>query len=233
MNRLPLLLSVPHGGWLVPPEVSYVCTLSHRDILEDGDEGAFEIYIGMEDQVEALLATWVARAFVDLNRAEDDRSKDGVVKTHTCWDVPVYRVFPPEKVVEELLSKYHRPYHQRLSELSSSGVKLGIDCHTMAVKGPPVGPDPGKERPMVCLSNAGGTCPQEWMHVMESCFQDVFDEPIEVNHPFKGGHIIRYHASEMPWIQLDLSRTPRLSNDEKRSRVLSALESWCRQVLQI
>jgi len=205
--------------------------LSHREILEDGDEGALEIYIGMENEVEALHATWVARAIVDVNRAEDDRIKDGVVKTHTCWDVPVYRVFPDDKVVEDLLLKYHRPYHLRLSELSSSSIKLGIDCHTMATKGPPVGPDPGKERPMVCLSYAEGTCPEEWMRVMEACFQDAFGVQVAVNHPFKGGHTIRSHASEIPWLQLELSRSPRISNDEKRAGVLAAFEAWCRQVI--
>jgi len=43
----------------------------------------------------------------------------------------------------------------------ASGVMLGIDCHTMAAKGPPIGPDPGKERPLVCLSNARRDLPSK------------------------------------------------------------------------
>jgi len=43
---LPVLLSVPHAGRRIPSEVSDVCMLSERDVLEDGDAGAAEIYRG-------------------------------------------------------------------------------------------------------------------------------------------------------------------------------------------
>ena len=34
-----------------------------------------------------------------------------------------------------------------------------------------------------------------------------------------GGYITRTHAAEMPWIQIELSRSPFLSDGEKRRRV--------------
>ena len=140
--RLPLLLSVPHAGLSVPPEAQPNCILTPKEIEADGDVGAAEIY-DLESDVTAFLTTDIARAIVDLNRAEDDRQKDGVVKTHTCWDVPVYDPFPSEQIIEALLEGYYRPYHARLRELATTGVRLGVDCHTMAAEGPPVGPDPG------------------------------------------------------------------------------------------
>lgn len=221
---LPILLSVPHAGLRIPPEVEHLNLLETADIVADGDEGAAEIY-DLEAHVAAFVTTDIARAYVDLNRAEDDLRKDGVVKTHTCWDVPIYRRPVSEDIVGELLEKYHRPYHRRLRKLAGS-VKLGIDCHTMAATGPPVGPDPGKERPLVCLSNADGTCPDEWMRRLAALFEGEFQDRVSVNHPFQGGYIIRSHASEMPWIQLELSRTPKLSNQQKRTKVLQVLELW-------
>lgn len=224
--KLPLLISVPHAGLRVPPEAEPFCVLSGKEIAEDGDEGAAEIY-ALEDEVEAFTTTDIARAIVDLNRAEDDRRKDGVVKTYTCWDVPVYREFPPEDVIETLLKLYHRPYHDKLRELARPGIKLGVDCHTMAAAGPPVGPDKGRVRPLICLSNAGVTCQEDWLKSMAECLEEAFGLPVSLNHPFKGGHIIRSHANGLPWVQLEFSRAPFMELAEKRGCVLMALEAWC------
>ena len=99
--KLPLLASVPHAGWRVPEQAEPYCVLTPQEILEDGDVGAAEIY-ALEPEFDAYLITDVARAIIDLNRAEDDRRPDGVVKTHTCWNVPVYQEFPPVDVVQSL-----------------------------------------------------------------------------------------------------------------------------------
>lgn len=223
---LPLLLSVPHAGLLVPHEVKELVILSKDEIIKDGDEGAAEIYWPLEKEVAAFVKTDAARAVVDMNRARDDRRKDGVVKSHTCWNVPVYREFPAEELIDILLEKYYKPYHSRLSRFPQ-GIRLGVDCHTMAAEGPPVGPDPGEARPAICLSNADGTCPQEWLESLAECFTETFEMEPSLNHPFNGGYIIRAHAIELPWVQLELSRAPFLTNPEKSNRVLEALGRWC------
>ena len=225
--KLPLLLSVPHAGLRVPPDAEPYCVLTPRQIAEDGDEGAAGVY-DLAAEVATHVTTDVARAIVDVNRAEDDRGADGVVKTHTCWNVPVYRELLPDGVVGQLLARYYRPYHARLREHAWAGVRLGIDCHTMAAKGPPIGPGAGVERPYVCLSNAGATCPHEWTHSLARCFEASFRLPVAVNDPFPGGYIIRTHAHELPWVQLELSRAPFRDDAEKKARVLEALAAWCR-----
>lgn len=227
MSKLPLLISVPHAGLLVPRRVKHLCALTEQEIADDGDGGAAEIY-DIAEQVESFVTTGVARAIVDMNRSESDRHKDGVIKTHTCWDVPVYHEPPSEELVESLLEKYHRPYHRRLRELANNKVVLGIDCHTMAKRAPPVAPDPGAIRPAVCLGNADGTCPQEWIEVMADFFSKAFAGlRVTINTPFRGGYITRTHAAEMPWIQLELSRDESLLPVQKRKRVLFALRHWC------
>lgn len=225
---LPLLLSVPHAGWRVPPEAAPYCVLTPDEIEADGDVGAREIY-DLGPAVTAYATTEIARAIVDLNRADDDRRKDGVVKTHTCWDVPVYRESLPEDVVSALLARYHAPYHASLRELARRGVVLGIDCHTMAAEGPPVAPDPGQVRPPVCLSNADGTCPREWIEALARHFRARFGEGVRINDPFTGGHITRTHAAELPFVQVELSRAPFMTNAEKREAVLESLGAWCRE----
>lgn len=224
--RLPLLLSVPHAGLTIPPEAEPYCVLTPGEVARDGDEGAREVY-ALGKEVLGFVTTEIARAIVDMNRPEEDRRRDGVVKTHTCWNVSVYGDFPPDDVIESLLERYHRPYHRALTENASRDTLLGIDCHTMAAVGPPVGPDPGKKRPAVCLGNADGTCPADWLDSLGDCLASAFGLEVSRNEPFKGGHIVRSRPGGIPWVLLELSRADFMSSNEKRDRVLAGLGKWC------
>jgi formiminoglutamase len=226
---LPLLISVPHAGLTVPEEVQPYCVLTEEQITVDGDEGAGDIY-DIADHVQAYVTTDVARAIVDVNRPETDRGPDGVVKTHTCQNVLVYSEALPAAVIKTLLKRYYRPYHARLTELAPQAA-LGVDCHTMAAVAPPIGPNPGSERPLICVSNAERTCPESWLRQFVSCLQKAFGAEVAINTPFRGGHIVRAHAAEIPWIQLELSRAPFLANAEKRERVLEAMRRFCELAL--
>ena len=222
---LPILMSLPHAGTEVPVEVKGICLLTAQQISEDGDGGAFEIYSPLRDEVAAFVTTDIARAIVDLNRAADDFRKDGVIKTHTCWDVPIYSRPPSEKQIEDLLERYYVPYHRRLGAAAGS-VRLGLDCHTMAAFGPPVGPDPGLERPPICLSNADGTCPENWLIGLAESMELSLGVKVSLNHPFQGGYIVRRHAREMPWIQIEFSRAEAMSLEQKSQGLLAALKAW-------
>ena len=230
---LPILLSVPHAGLCVPPEAEPYCQLSSEQIVKDGDEGAAEIY-DLRDEVAEFITTDIARAIVDVNRAEDDRRPDGVVKTHTCWNEPVYAEFPPAEVIEKLLALYYRPYHKQFSSMSNDRASiLCVDCHTMAEFGPPIGPDSGKERPWVCLGDGNGaTLPKGWMETIANAFRHSFGKNVTINDPFSGGFITRSHGShDTPWLQLEISRSGFLTNYEKRQRVIQALNSFCDRML--
>jgi len=228
MPPLPVLLSVPHAGTRVPPEVGDLCILSKADILADSDEGADRIYLPLEAQVTALVATTVARAVVDVNRAADDFRKDGVIKTHTCYEVPVYREPPSGEVIQTLIRRYYDPYHADLTRLAEEA-RAGIDCHTMSATGPPVGPDPGRERPAVCLSNAeGAACPPDWIASLAACLEDALGVAVSINDPFKGGYIVRSRPGRIPWIQMEYSRGPFATDEKKRDGFLAALTRWCR-----
>ena len=223
--KLPLLLSVPHAGEWIPAEVEDICVLTHQEIVDDGDKGARVLY-DHEELVAGFVAANVARAIVDVNRAEDDFRKDGIVKTHTCWDIPVYRSAPSEGTVKKLIEKYYLPYHNQLRDLASGDARLGVDCHTMAAAGPPVGPDAGRERPHLCLSNGDGTLPPEWLKDLAGCLASAFGFPPSINDPFKGGYIIRSHSAEIPWVQLEVSRGPFLAIEEKKQRILEAFQCF-------
>ena len=226
--KLPFLISVPHGGLYIPPEVRDICILQPAEVYAESDSGAAVIFHGLLESAVAACSADIARAIVDLNRDPDDFSRDGVIKTHTCFNVPVYREFPSQIIIEKLLSSYYYPYHQELKQLiGNQNFKIGVDCHTMAPVGPPAGHDAGKERPLVCVSNAGTACPDRWLGELAGCFHEVFPgEHVAINSPFRGGYIIRSYSSELPWIQVEVSRTARLSNDDKAAGVMAALSVW-------
>jgi len=227
--KLPLFVSIPHAGTQVPSEVMDRCIFSQQDILADYDAGAILIYSSLEEYVSGFCAADIARSVVDLNRAPDDIGGDGVIKSHTCWNVPVYRKFPDQRLITALLENHYFPYHEKLSAGgTSNSIKLGIDCHTMSEVGPPVGPDPGRKRPLVCISNADGTCPQEWIRGLAECFAEVFKQEITINTPFRGGYITRKHSAEMFWLQIEISRTDLYSFKFKSDCLLEGLINFCR-----
>ena len=89
----PIVVSIPHGGWKVAEEVRGIWALSEKDAFHDGDPATSRIY-DFADRVRHQRAMEYYRAVVDLNRAPDDsapENKDGVIKSHTCYDVEVYR----------------------------------------------------------------------------------------------------------------------------------------------
>ncbi|MYH69684.1 MAG: N-formylglutamate amidohydrolase [Gammaproteobacteria bacterium] len=234
MSVLPLALPVPHCGVRVPDEVKDICALTAREVIEDGDEGADEIYSPLEPHVMAFRKSETARAIVDLNRATDDFRKDGIIKTHTCWDVPVYLDYPDADTIAALIERYYVPYHQALASLSTmQGVSACIDCHTMAAHGPPVGPDPGQERPLICLGNVNHeTCPEDWIILLARIMEAEFGQRVAVNVPFAGGYITRHYGQEKPWIQMELSRTDKLTKQDKTAGVLNSLRKWCAVLFQ-
>jgi len=225
-DRSPILISIPHGGFIIPPEVRDMVNLGMRDVILDGDTLATRLFDFRED-VEALVETPVARAIIDVNRSPDDRppeNVDGVVKKLTTSGIPIYREgrFPDEDLIEILLDRYYFPYHEELENVQERGeIRLCLDCHTMLPISPCISREPGLQRPIVCLSNGGDergrsqddggtTCPPEWIISMARSFQDHFDDygEVRINDPFKGGFISRYHhdRKRIPWIQIEINR---------------------------
>ena len=223
----PLLISIPHGGDTIPPEVADIVNITGKDVFYDGDALTREIY-DFGKRVDAVIETPIARAIVDVNRASDDRAPanpDGVVKTVTTDGTLVYRggVFPDGDLVEDLLQRYYFPYHERLGDLlESRDIRLALDCHSMLERSPAASDKPDLPRPLICLSNRGDreglpvrgggpvTCPPEWLRALAESLGQAFAGvgKVAMNDPFAGGHISQYHYErrEVPWIQIEINR---------------------------
>ena len=93
IGRYPFLVSIPHDGTVVPPELRGFINLTRKEIVFNSDPHTRCIY-GFDDRVEALVDFDVSRVFVDTNRAPYDyppRAQDGVVKVITQDGTPVFK----------------------------------------------------------------------------------------------------------------------------------------------
>lgn len=221
MTKLPVFLSIPHGGFHTPEILKGRVFLQQDQIFEDGDASTIDIY-NLTGKVAGVVYTDIARVFVDLNRSPDDRpphNPDGVVKSVTCYEVPVYRKGKElnEQLINTLLSTYYEPYHKKIQKaMQQPGLELGLDCHSMAETPPPISPDHGKHRPSICLGNVqGNSCSEEMTKKLARCFREAFElasSEIAINRPFSGGYITRTYGNKpVPWIQVEMNRKLYLS----------------------
>jgi formiminoglutamase len=229
---LPVLLSIPHGGTEVPEELRDRVCITPRDLFDDSDACTVDIY-DLGSEVRCVVTSDIARAFVDLNRAPDDRppeNADGVVKTATCFNRPIY--IPGREVdaalTERLLARYHTTYHDRLRAAAADpGIALALDCHSMLAAAPPISSQQGRARPLFCLSNLDGTTAS---HELLAQLADAISRAYHIsaaqvglNDPFKGGYITQRHGGgRLPWIQVEMNRVLYLADawfDADRLRV--------------
>jgi len=226
MDKLPIVISVPHSGNLIPDMLRDNYRLSVEDVLYDSDTWTDRLY-DFEKRVLHTALMPVARSVLDLNRMEIDRppeNEDGVIKTASLLSSAIWHRPLSTMEIESLLEGYYRPYYKSLEEASKKAV-LGIDCHSML----PYDPfdSPKKERPLFCISNRGGmngehvgeplTAPQALMLRFKSILESLFGPgSVGINDPFKGGEITRHmgNLGIIPWLQLEINRKLYLPADK-------------------
>jgi N-formylglutamate deformylase len=222
MNKLPFLLSIPHGGLRKPLELDGHLCITDRDLFDDSDPFVIEIY-DLRDKVQSVIKTDVARTFVDLNRSLQQMppdNPDGLIKSMTCYEKPIYiKGKEPDKFLRDsLIEFYYVPYHKAIQKsISELDLKLCIDCHSMASVAPGISPDgANKKRPLFCLSNQDGkTCSNEMIELLADCISHSYSidrKEISINSPFLGGYITKtYGNNPLPWIQVEMNRSLYLS----------------------
>jgi len=225
-DSYPFLISVPHGGYLVPDEIRDLIALNPDELRYYSDPAVREIY-DFRSKVSGLLDTKISRMVVDLNRPPyhlAPKYPDGAIKSMTGHKTPVYKEgkFPGINTIHRLMVDHFFPY-QEISDrlIDEKEIKVAFDCHSMLPYGLPSQPDAGKKRPAICLSNNGdvsgnekpgvlATCSGDLMQVLGAHFSDQFSDDGEVlfNTPFEGGFIsIAHHwHRRTPWIQIEVNR---------------------------
>lgn len=218
-GTIPLLVSVPHDGTMVPDDIAARLTDSARRV-PDTDWHIARLYAFVRDLGASMIVPKYSRYVIDLNRSDDDVSLyPGQNTTGLCPIVqfngnPAYRdgQQPTPEEIGQRIDRYWRPYHEALrGELdrirSQHGRALLWEGHS--IKGELPFLFDGR-LPDLNLGTANGTsCSLPLQSRIEAALaaQDTYDRV--VNGRFKGGYITRHYgdpANGIDAVQLEISQ---------------------------
>ncbi|HEX6978403.1 MAG TPA: N-formylglutamate deformylase [Alphaproteobacteria bacterium] len=142
-GRTPVLISVPHAGTYIPPEIADRMTPAARQ-LPDTDWHVERLYDFAASLGVGMIVATHSRYVVDLNRDPSGKplypgaDNTELVPTTTFAREPVYKsgAAPDAAEIDDRVTRYWRPYHDRLAaELESLHRQHGIavlwDAHSI------------------------------------------------------------------------------------------------------
>eukprot|EP01036_Dinobryon_divergens_P043203 gene43203-57485_t len=245
----PLLISMPHAGTYVPPQLAARFTDEARQV-PDTDWHMERLYAFAKDMGASILVATHSRYVVDLNRPPDGaslypgQSVTGLCPVDTFDDTPIYANpadLPGEAENAERRDAIWQPYYAKLAEelariRAQHGVAALWDAHSIRS----VVPRFFEGRlPDLNLGTANGeSCDPALAQELLSIAKEAQGYTAVLNGRFKGGYITRHYgqpAQHVHAIQLEkcqslyMQETPPFAYDE----VLAAqLQPTLRRMVQ-
>jgi N-formylglutamate deformylase len=200
--EIPLLVSIPHTGTGVPPEIAAQFADPALASSAMADWHLHELYNFLPDLgVDVIHATY-HRFVVDLNRPPDatplypGRFETGLVPTQTFQGEPIWRSPPSAADITHRLKLHHEPYHlallQRLhSKVATFGHCYLIDAHSVESRANQLHGALTKD---IYLGDRDGkTCAPAFMAAAEQAFT-AHGLAVSRNEPYKGGYITAHYC---------------------------------------
>ena len=217
MSKLPLLLSIPHGGMDIPSELINKVSIDQYDIFHNSDACTLELF-DHSDKIAEVVSTNVSSAIIDVDRSKaalPPAEADGVVKLKTSQGKDVYYedISTDQDFINKLIENYYEPYHRKIAyRLKEKEIKLAIDCHTMDNVAPDTAEDANQTRPLISIGNHHGkSCDYEILERLADCIQVTFnigDMDVAINKPADGGYITKkYGNNPVPFIYLAINKS--------------------------
>lgn len=218
-GETPVLLSIPHGGTRIPPELAARMT-DAATAIPDTDWHLDRLYDFAASLGVGILAADYSRYVIDLNRSPDGaalyRGADNteLCPTTTFERLPMYRdgEAPGQHEVEERIRTYWRPYHDRLeAELKTLKARFGtavlFDAHSIRSRVPRFfeGRLPDFNLGTADGASAPSHLSGRLMNVLSS--SDRYGAILDGR--FKGGYITRHYgkpAEKVHAVQLELAQ---------------------------
>ena len=203
-GSLPLLVSVPHAGTLIPADQQ------HRYVeralqVEDTDWFLDQLYAFARDLGASLLVPVHSRYLVDLNRPSENipmyagQNNTELCPTRFFTGEPLYRegLAPDAVEIGRRVLTYWQPYHDALqSELERLRAQHGhavlFDAHSIKSELPWLFEG---QLPHMNLGTVGGSsCAPALRDALAAVFAAQSRYTHVVDGRFKGGHITRQHG---------------------------------------
>jgi N-formylglutamate deformylase len=245
-GRVPLLISLPHVGTEIPPEIGERL-VPRAHLSEDTDWHLERLYRPMAERLGAsLIVPRYSRYVVDLNRPPDDQplypgasGGTGLVPTRFFTDDPLYLegAEPDAAGIAARREAYWQPYHDALAaELqrlrAAHGHALLFDGHSIRSELPWLFEG---ELPALNLGTAdGASCAPAITERLGALLAGQAAYSHVVNGRFKGGYITRHygqpgqgvHAVQLEMCQrcyMDEALDPRGAYDEAAAAQVAPL----------
>ncbi len=221
----PLLVSLPHDGSAIPPELSGRMHERAR-IAPDTDWHVARLYAFARELGASILIPRYSRYVIDLNRPPDDVSLyPGQNTTGLCPIVqfsgePVYLdAHPSPEEIRQRVDAYWRPYH--LALVGELNRLRGLNGRVVLWEGHSIrGECPflfEGRLPDFNLGTAGGaSCSPVLQDRLVAILADSQGYDFVANGRFKGGYITRHYgdpANGVDAVQLEISQ--RIYMDEE------------------
>lgn len=239
-GHLPLVISVPHDGRTLPPDVDAALTREAK-ALPDTDWHVARLYDFCREFGASMIVARYSRYVVDLNRsAEDDALYPGQPSTGLCPS----QTFSGRAIYadggdvsaearERRVRRYWRPYHDRLEDCLAGlqarhGYALLWDAHSIASRVPRLFDG---ELPELNLgTNDGQSCPPRVAEAVRRAAEASTYSSV-VDGRFRGGYITRHygapdrnrHAIQLELAQRCYIREDTLRYDASRAAMLTGV----------
>ena len=250
VQRIPILLSIPHAGTLFPEDLidEYKPEMLPPD---DTDWFVDQLYGFAAEMGISTISAMYSRWIIDLNRNPDSTPlyTDGRVITSLCTTsnflgTPIYK---DERTVVDLTevqrrkALYFDPYQQKvqalLDELKTQfGQVLLWDCHSIRRHVPAI---QTAVFPDLILGSADETSAAP--SLINTARQNL-SSTYQINHntPFKGGYITRHFGqpnNNQHALQLEMSKNlymddTEIQYDQNRAQRVQHTLKQCLQVMQ-
>lgn len=215
----PLLISFPHSGTYLPPELAERLRPDALD-LPDTDWFVPTLYDFFRDLGASIIRATHTRYVVDLNRPPDGaplypgQRETTVCPTESFGGEALYRdgENPTSTEIAERLRTYWHPYHEKLSALTQAikerhGHCILWDAHSILSRVP--GLFEGR-LPDLNVGTAGGrTCSAALLERIAAALSAQKQFSFVVDGRFQGGYITRHYgnpAARIDAVQLEIAQ---------------------------
>ena len=220
-TKVPIILSVPHAGTKFPKELKKHYNKRMQQQIDDTDWYVDRLYKFAQNMGITIIKARYSRWVIDLNRDpesaplyNDGRIITGLTSTTDFFGNNIYRkkrYNPDAYEINRRLDAYYWPYYKKVAALleerkTEFGKALLWDAHSIRAFVPTIRKD---KFPDLILGNndyktAHATISSSAIEGLNSG-----DYQVNVNAPFKGGHITRYFGkpeNNIHALQLEMNK---------------------------
>lgn len=214
-GHLPLLISMPHVGTALPPDIE-ACLTEAAKAVPDTDWYVERLYNFAGDMGASLLRANFSRTVVDLNRGVErvalypGKSETTLCPLTTFDNEDIYAGPKPDvQEIRRRIQNYWQPYHDKIrKELDRLHAKFGYallwDAHSIKTIVPRF--FDGKLPDLNIGTGNGSACPEI---IAQAIIAQKGQFSTVLNGRFKGGYITRHYGTpdqNITAVQMEISQ---------------------------